>query len=291
MRHNPTLDIFIEVYKAYPASWAERPEVLEVTNSVILPPSALAKLAGLKKEGLNGSANPVLFRILNIELNVYTHCGVLDFTAEEDTVILPTNMFNRLYLQEGQMVNLRNTKLDKGKFIKIQPHLTEFINNPNPKVILENSLRNYFCVTEGDTILVKFNKKLYDIDIVECKPKKAIFILNCDVEVDFAPPKDYVEPKKEEPKVSSSGNKGSTVNFQGKEKPIKQLTDQEIKQLMEDKKFSGHYVRLDGKKITEKQIKKMEKLKMIHDNEENYNPRMNKIENKQRIHFHYVGSM
>ena len=61
--------------------------------------------------------------------------------------------------------------------------------------------------------------------------------------------------------------------------------------LMEDKKFSGHYVRLDGKKITEKQIKKMEKLKMIHDNEENYNPRMNKIENKQRIHFHYVGSM
>ena len=40
MRHNPTLDIFIEVYKAYPASWAERPEVLEVTNSVILPPSA-----------------------------------------------------------------------------------------------------------------------------------------------------------------------------------------------------------------------------------------------------------
>ena len=167
MTHNRLLDIFIEVYKAYPASWAERPEVLEKSNNVILPPSALKKLAGLKMDGIGCSVNPVLFRILNLELNVYTHCGVLDFTAEEDTVILPTNMF-------------------KGKSINIMPHLTEFIDLPYPQNISvsENSLRNYFCITEGDTILVKCNNKCYDIDIVECKPKKAICILNCDLEVE-----------------------------------------------------------------------------------------------------------
>ena len=288
MRRNEILDIFIEVYRAFPASMFDRPD-LETSNSVILPPSALAKLAGIKKEGFGDTTNPVLFRILNIDLNVYTNCGVLDFTAEEDTVILPTNMFNRLYLQEGQMVNLRNIKLPKGKFIKIQPHKTDFINNPNPKVILENSLRNYFCVTEGDTISVTFNKKIYDLDIIECKPNKAIFILNCDVEVDFEAPKDYVPPSTKSGEYKASGS--GSINFEGKEKPTKKLTDEEIKKLMQDNKFSGHYVRLDGKKITDNQIKKMEKLKLTKDSEENYNPRKHKLINKNRVKFHYVGSM
>ena len=174
MRRTNPLDIFIEVYKAFPSSFLDRDDI-EHSNSIILPPSALQKLTGLQK-GFGGRSNPVLFRILNIQLNVYTHCGVLDFTAEEGTCYVPTNMFNRLYLVEGQDVNLRNINLDKGKYIKIRPHLTAFIENPKPKTILENNLRNYFCLTEGDTILVNFNKKDYKIDIVECKPKKAICI-------------------------------------------------------------------------------------------------------------------
>ena len=273
------MDIFIEVYKAYPASWAERPEVLEKSNNVILPPSALKKLAGLKMDGIGCSVNPLLFQILNLELNVYTHCGVLAFTAEEDTVILPTNMFNRLYLQEGHIIFVRNTKLDKGKSIKIMPHLTEFIDLPFPKYSLENSLRNYFCITEGDTILVKCNNKCYDIDIVECKPKKAICILNCDLEVES--PNNYIELRKEE--TNAIANKVSIFNSER----IKKLT------VMQDNKFKGHCVRVDGKKITEKNIIRMEKqiIHVIHDNEEDYNPRKNKIENKPRIHFHHVGTI
>lgn len=76
-----------------------------------------------------------MFRIMNIELNCYTHCGVLDFTAEEENCYLPMNLFNRLYLAEGMFVNIRNINLDKGKFIKIRPHLTEFIKLPNPKTM------------------------------------------------------------------------------------------------------------------------------------------------------------
>lgn len=102
-------------------------------------------------------------------------------------------MFNRLYLEEGMMVNLRNIKLEKGKFIKIKPHQTEFVNNPNPRTILENALRNYMCLTKGDTITVQFNKKKYMIDITECKPKDAISMTNVDVEVDFETPSDYKE--------------------------------------------------------------------------------------------------
>ena len=154
--------IFIEVYKAFPASIMGR-EDIDQSNSIILPPSALGKLSLMKNFG--DSKNPILFRILNIELNISTHCGVVEFTAEEGICYIPSNMFEKLCLMEGQTVNLRNVDLKPGTFIKIQPHLTEFINNPNPKTILEYNLRNYFCVTEGDTISVKFGKKIYKLDI------------------------------------------------------------------------------------------------------------------------------
>ena len=239
-RRNPTLDIFIEVYKAYPANYFFRDEI-ETTNSIILPPTALQKLTSMQKGFTRTS--PVLFRILNIELNMYTHCGVYDFTAEDDTCIIPTNMFNRLGLEIGKMVNLKNITLEKGTLIKIQPHKTEFIKTPNPIVILENKLRDYFCLTEGDTIMVEFYRKNYLIDIVECKPKKAITTINCDIIVDFLPPKDYVEsPKNNNNKIDNQNNypiksTGSgNINFSSVEKPNKKATQDEVQKKLEDKK-------------------------------------------------------
>ena len=277
-RVNPILDIFIEVYRAFPASFLDR-EDIEHSNSIILPPSALAKLTGLQK-GFGRQSSPVLFRILNIELNISTHCGVLDFTAEEGTCYIPTNMFNRLALVEGQNINLRNINLEKGKYIKIQPHLTAFIQNPNPKTILENNLRNYFCLTEGDTITVTFNRKDYLIDIIECKPKKAICTVNCDIEVDFAPPKDYKEPEQKKPSYTqkNSGN----INFSSKEKKL--INEKKI----ENEKFKGSHMRVDQKKITETQIEKIEAKQKIKDAEEDYDPRLNRIPSHPRPKFHYV---
>ena len=162
MRRLNVNEIFIEVYKAFPASIMGR-EDIDLSNSIILPASALGVLSSMRN--FKDSKNPILFRILNIELNMATHCGVAEFTAQEGTCYLPSNMFERLCLMEGQQVNIRNVDLKEGKFIKLQPHLTEFINNPNPKTILEYNLRNYFCVTEGDTISVKFSKKIYKLDI------------------------------------------------------------------------------------------------------------------------------
>ena len=251
-------NIFIEVYRAFPASLMLRDDI-ELSNSIILPQSALNKLSVMKNFG--DTKNPVLFRILNIELNISTHCGVAEFTAEEGTCYIPSNMFERLCLMEGQNINVRNVELKPGTFIKLQPHLTEFINNPNPKTILEYNLRNYFCVTEGDTISVKFGNKIYKIDIVECKPAKAIRTLNCDIAVDFAPPKDYKEPPKQNIKPISSTSK----------------------------KFSGHHFRIDGKNVTNTQAHKIMKAKLENKkNEDNYNPRECRIISNPRPSFKYV---
>ena len=47
-----SLDIFIEVYRAFPASFLGRADI-ELSNSIILPPSALQKLSGLSKKYIN----------------------------------------------------------------------------------------------------------------------------------------------------------------------------------------------------------------------------------------------
>ena len=107
--------IFIEVYKAYPATMFGI-DTIELSNSIILPPEALAKLSLMPNFG--DSKNPVLFRIMNIDLNMYTHCGVKEFTAEKGTCYLPSNMFDRLCLEEGQKVNIRALPLKSGTFIK-----------------------------------------------------------------------------------------------------------------------------------------------------------------------------
>ena len=275
-------NLFIEVYKALPASAMGR-EDIDLSNSIILPPSALQTLSGMKNFG--DSKNPILFRILNIQLSIYTHCGVIEFTAEEGTCYIPTNMFELLCLEVNQQVNIRALSLRPGTFIKLQPHKTEFINIPNPKTILEYNLRNYFCVTEGDTISVKFGKKIYKIDVIQCKPDKAIRTLNCDLEVDFAPPKDYKEPPKPKESVKITA---SNIKFRPDEIK-KKLTPEEIQKQIIDNKFKGHHFRMDGREISNSQAMKIIKAKFEHQSaEENYDPRKCRIPSNPRPEFKFV---
>ena len=63
---NPNFDIrnlFIQVYKAYPGFMFGRDDI-NLSNSVILPPSALQELSQLKNFGTSKDS-VVLFKILN----------------------------------------------------------------------------------------------------------------------------------------------------------------------------------------------------------------------------------
>ena len=227
-------NLFIEVYKAFPASVMGRFDI-DPTNYIILPSSALKKLSNMKN--FENSINPVLFRILNINLGIFTHCGVLDFTAEEGKCYLPENMFERLRLFEGENINLRATKLNPGSFIKLQPHKMEFINNPNHKSILESNLKNYFCLTKGDTIDIKFGKKIFKVDVIECKPNKAIRILDCNPDIDLALPKDYKKPEK----IKNNNISGSNINFKSNEIQEK-IDKEENEKEIADKKLDEEYI-------------------------------------------------
>lgn len=137
----------------------------------------------------------MLFQVENRREGRTTHCGVLEFIAEEGMAYLPYWMMQNLLLQEGDVITLRSATLPKGTFVKLQPHSKDFLDISNPRAVLETTLRNFSCLSVGDTIPIHYNNKTFYIDIIEAKPEAAISVIETDCNVDFAPPLDYVEPE------------------------------------------------------------------------------------------------
>lgn len=220
---------FTQSYRCYPASFIEKPH-LEKGDKIIMPPSALDRLAFLHIE------YPMLFELSNPSAGRVTHCGVLEFVADEGLIYLPYWMMENMLLQEGDIVQVKNASLSKGTFVKLQPHTKDFLDISNPKVVLETTLRSFSCLTTGDTIMVAYNNRKFYIDVVETKPSSAVSIIETDCEVDFAAPLDYKEPEK--PAVSTPVKKPRAEE---------EVEDEPAKKTPKFSPFTGPGRRLDGK--------------------------------------------
>mmetsp|Transcript_39694 Transcript_39694/g.86538 ORF Transcript_39694/g.86538 Transcript_39694/m.86538 type:complete len:328 (+) Transcript_39694:97-1080(+) len=227
---------FDHQYQAFPVSFIGK-EDLEKGNKIILPASALDHLARLN------ISYPMLFEISNPSTGRRTHCGVQEFIAEEGTCNLPYWMMCNLLLAEGDLAQVTNTSLPKGTFVKLQPVSSDFLDIHNPRAVLENSLRNYATLTVGDCIVIDYNSKRFEIEIVECKPANAISIIEADVNVDFAPPKDYKEPERVR---TMSETQNGVAAYKAKEEDAEEPPEEKPKGLQP---FSGQGQRVDGKAI------------------------------------------
>ncbi|KAL3271818.1 hypothetical protein HHI36_022288 [Cryptolaemus montrouzieri] len=165
----------------------ERQDV-ERGGKIIMPPSALDQLTRLN---IN---YPMLFKLTNQKVNRISHCGVLEFVADEGKVYLPHWMMQNMNLKEGDTVQVESVDLPVGTFSKFQPVTSDFLDITNPKAVLENCLRSFACLTTGDVIAVKYNQKIYELSVLETKPGNAISIIECDMNVEFAAPIGYKEP-------------------------------------------------------------------------------------------------
>lgn len=224
-------DAFEQCYRCYPVSFIDKSH-LEKGDKIIMPPSALDRLASLNVE------YPMLFELSNSFAAKITHCGVLEFIADEGLMYLPYWMMENLLLQEGDILQVKNISLPKGTYVKLQPHTKDFLDISNPKAILETTLRSYSCLTTGDTIMVPYNNKQYYINIVETKPSAAVSIIETDCEVDFAAPLDYVEPEKK-----------PTPSKKSKTPP--EAEEEQSRKVAKFNPFTGSGRRLDGKPSTE----------------------------------------
>ncbi|GFX66517.1 ubiquitin recognition factor in ER-associated degradation protein 1 [Trichonephila clavipes] len=177
-------------YRCYSVSMLpgnERRDV-EKGGKIIMPPSSLDHLARLN------IVYPMLFKLTNKKTNRCTHCGVLEFVADEGKVYLPYWMMRNLLLEEGGMLHIENATLPVATFSKFQPQSEDFLDITNPKAVLENALRNFACLTTGDLIAIDYNDKIYEFLVLETKPQKAVSIIECDMNVEFDAPVGYKEP-------------------------------------------------------------------------------------------------
>ncbi|PZC78649.1 hypothetical protein B5X24_HaOG201948 [Helicoverpa armigera] len=153
-----------------------------------MPPSALEQLTRLNIE------YPMIFKLTNKKTKRITHCGVLEFVADEGRVYLPHWMMTNLVVEEGALLQIESVSLPVATFSKFQPLSEDFLDITNPKAVLENCLRNFSCLTTGDVIAIKYNSKVYELCVLETKPGNAVIIIECDMNpyVRGIPDYDYV---------------------------------------------------------------------------------------------------
>ena len=186
---------FDEYYRCYPVAMAPGAERENINHGgkLMMPPSALDKLTRLH------ITYPMLFELTNGAKGRMTHAGVLEFIAEEGKIYLPYWMMQTLDLEPGDLLQIKSTDLPPGQFIKLQAQSTSFLEISDPKAVLENAFRNFSCLTKGDIFTFSYNDQIYEMAVLETKPeteKHAIGVLETDLEVDFAPPVGYEEPKR-----------------------------------------------------------------------------------------------
>ncbi|KAL9642832.1 hypothetical protein ABK040_009907 [Willaertia magna] len=230
------IDNFKRQYRTYTGAFCSKPQIDE-GGKIILPASALDELVRLN------IVYPMLFKITNPKKGKYVHCGVLEFVAEEGRAYIPFWMQEHLQLSPGQLVTIENATLPKGTFVKIRPQQKAFIEISDPKAVLEKQLRNFSCLTKGDTIIIHYNNKQYCIDIVEVASASgscdAVSIVETDVKVEFERPAD-MPPSPIAPVTPSAEELFGKSNLT----PPKDVKKEEPKQ---PEKFVGTGRRLDGK--------------------------------------------
>ncbi|KAK7020535.1 ubiquitin fusion degradation protein 1 [Favolaschia claudopus] len=183
-----------EYFKAYSVAMLPGKERLNVAygGKIIMPPSALANLTALD------IPSPWMFHLRNpTNSAATTHAGVLEFIAEEGVVHLPYWMMKTLRLEEGDPIRITGAELPKGKLVKLQAQSVHFLEISDHKAVLEQALRNFAALTQGDIIEINYNHITFGLLVMETQPGGGgINVIDTDLEVDFAAPLGYVEPEK-----------------------------------------------------------------------------------------------
>lgn len=180
--------------RAYPSFSFERQDI-DKGNKIILPSSVLYEIQNYNLP------QPMIFKLTTYDRKRTIHCGVEEFVAPEESMILPFWMFRWLQIMEGAMLIVQlNPALPKGTYLKIQPHETAFTEMADPKGYLDYVLRDFQCVDKGITIETKKefgDGKPFAFNIVDIKPQSqfnSICLVDTNIILDFDVPLDYQEP-------------------------------------------------------------------------------------------------
>ena len=64
---------------------------------------------------------------------------------------------------------VESATLPVATFSKFQPLSKDFLDLSNPKAVLEMRLRHFACLSKGDIVAINYNKKIYELNVLETK--------------------------------------------------------------------------------------------------------------------------
>lgn len=182
---------------AFPQHPVGPSSVQSSSDKIILPPSILQSLISQYTNNTTDPTDlpsPLLFQITNPANKKFTHVGVLEFSAEESTVLLPLSVQRNLGIttaQDASNVLVSLKALPKASSITIAPQ-ESYEDSIDWKYLLEARFRsNLTALTVGDTIDVTHPSdctKCFTFQVKEAQPENAVCIVDTDVELNIVNP-------------------------------------------------------------------------------------------------------
>ena len=145
---------------------------LENTNGIILPNSILEEILAKKIENY-------FFKITNKDLGIYTYVSVQEYSADEDSVIVPYWIYEYLAASQDTFVEIELEKnIIKGKKIVLEPQEKDFFKIPESDIILESVLSKFSVLHYGSTIKIDIMDKKYTIKIADIEHDYSSILTN-----------------------------------------------------------------------------------------------------------------
>ncbi len=161
---------------------------METKDKILMPLSALDTLSRLNLE------YPLTFEIFRFGFEENkTYCGVLEFVDNTNFIYLPQKIMDKLYIGEGENLEIRYVNMKKIEFLKLKPLSRDFLKIMEPKLILEETLKNYTCISNGDILDVEIEGVNIEVLVTEVLPDGKGMTIDCECEVDFEEPLGYQE--------------------------------------------------------------------------------------------------
>ena len=190
---------------------------IDIENDKIkLPPTTLTLL---NDQNAFTCGRPVMFQIKIQQGYQYcvskiTHCGVLEFTAAEGTVELPTKVYQNLFnTTENPSINistlpppiveLKYVILPKITLVQFQPKLNIFSQLGPIKLILEENLQQHTTLTVEDLLIVWYRGHSYEIIVKNIEPNEGLVhgggtVIDTNIEVHLDCSEEYLKESQQQ---------------------------------------------------------------------------------------------
>lgn len=165
---------------------------LKRSTKVILPDKILDSII-IKYRG-EDLPKPLIFKITS-SVGIEVIVGVHSFTSIGNRIFAPEQIMERLCIGDyEEMVDIELCHPLIGTKMVLQPYTDSFIKHPDPKMVLENRIQQYYQVlTKGTDIMIEHSDEVHRLRIVELEPSDTILTLNTDIILEFLPSLETLE--------------------------------------------------------------------------------------------------